>query len=171
MPPEPARHALTGRRFGSHLRGVVMTVEQHVARAAQAQQQGRSADAVREAEAALRLSANHPIAHNILGMDALSREDAATARRHFEAAIKADPKAAALWLNLAKVHRITGDDEAERAALEAALETDQRHLMALIRLGELHERRGEMGEATTRWAGVATLSAEHVSAGPELRAV
>ena len=148
-----------------------MTLEQHLALAAQAQQQGRSADAVREAEAAIRLRADHPIAHNILGMDALAREDAATARRHFEAAIKADPKATALWLNLAKVHRITGDDDAERAALESALETDQRHLMALIRLGELHERRGEMGEATTRWAGVAMLAAEHVSAGPELRAV
>jgi aspartate beta-hydroxylase len=148
-----------------------MTVEQHLARAAQAQQQGRRADVVREAEAALRLSADHPVAHNILGMEALVREDADTARRHFEAAIKADPRAAALWLNLAKVHRIAGDDEAERAALESALETDQRHLMALIRLAELHERRGEMGEATTRWAGVATLSAEHVSAGPELRAV
>jgi len=148
-----------------------MTAEQHLARAVQAQQQGRPADVQREVEAALRLNPEHPLALNMLGMEALGRNDPATARLHFEAATKADPKATALWLNLAKTHRLAGDDAAERAALESALETDQRNLMALIRLAELHERRGEVAEATTRWAGVATLSAEHVSAGPELRAI
>jgi aspartate beta-hydroxylase len=93
------------------------------------------------------------------------------ARQHFEAATKADPKAAALWLNLAKAHRLSGDDAGERAALEAALETDQRHLMALIRLAELHERRGELADATTRWAGVAALSAEHSNPPGELRVI
>jgi aspartate beta-hydroxylase len=150
---------------------MAMTAEQHLARAVQAQQQGRPADVQREVEAALRLNPEHPLALNMLGMEALGRNDPATARLHFEAATKADPKATALWLNLAKTHRLAGDDAAERAALESALETDQRNLMALIRLAELHERRGEMAEATTRWAGVATLSAEHVSAGPELRAI
>jgi aspartyl/asparaginyl beta-hydroxylase (cupin superfamily) len=148
-----------------------MTVEQHLARAAQAQQQGRTAEVVAEAEAALRLNSEHPIAHNILGMEALARNDIDAARRHFEAATRADPKVTALWLNLAKANRLSGDDEAERSALESALETDQRHLMALIRLAELHERRGELGDATTRWAGVCALSAEHVRAGPELRAI
>ena len=148
-----------------------MTVEQHLARAAQAQQQGRRADMEREAEAALRLRPDHPIAHNILGMEALARSDFAAAKRHFEAATSADPKATALWLNLAKAHRETGDDEGERAALHSALETDQRNLNALIRLAQLHERRGELGEATPRWAGVATLAAEYVNPAPELKAI
>lgn len=104
----------------------------------------------------------------MLGIDALDRGDAAEARKHFEAATNADPKAAALWLNLAKAHRLSGDDASERSALEAALETDQRHLMALIRLAELHERRGELADATTRWAGVAALSAEHPNPPREL---
>jgi aspartate beta-hydroxylase len=43
--------------------------------------------------------------------------------------------------------------------------------MALVRLAELHERRGELAEATPRWAGVATLSREHLSTSPELRAI
>jgi len=150
---------------------MTMTVEQHLARAAQAQQQGRKADVVREAEAALRLRPDHPAAHNMLGMEALGRNDTAVARRHFEAATKADPRATSLWLNLAKAHRMDGDDAAERSALESALETDQRNLMALIRIAELHERRGEFGEAATRWAGVNALSAEHPNPVPELRAI
>jgi aspartyl/asparaginyl beta-hydroxylase (cupin superfamily) len=147
-----------------------MTIEQHLARAVQAQQQGRRADVVREAEAALRLRADHPVAHNILGLEALERDDAAAARRHFESATQADPKAAPLWLNLAKASRNAGDDEGERAALHSALETDQRNLNALIRLAQLHERRGELGDAAIRWAGVAALSNEHINPGPELRA-
>lgn len=150
---------------------VSMTVEQHLARAAQAQQQGRHGDFVREAEAVLKLQPDHPTANNILGVEALNRNDGVVAKKHFEAAISADPKAAALWLNLAKANRTLGDDGAERTALESALETDQRNLMALIRLAELHERRGESADAMIRWAAVATLSAEHISAGPELRAI
>ena len=53
----------------------------------------------------------------------------------------------------------------------SALESDQRHLMANIRLAQLHERRGEFGDATTRWAGVAALAAEHPNARAELSAI
>jgi aspartyl/asparaginyl beta-hydroxylase (cupin superfamily) len=162
---------LTGRQNGRHWGVVATTVEEHLTRAMQAQQQGRRSDVVREAEAALRLRADHPAAHNILGVEALARNDAAAAQRHFEVATRADPAAAALWINLAKAHRLLNDDAGERAALESALGTDQRHLIALIRLAELHERRGEFGEAVTRWGGVAALSSEHISAGPELRAI
>jgi aspartyl/asparaginyl beta-hydroxylase (cupin superfamily) len=107
----------------------------------------------------------------MLGVDALERNDLAAAQRHFEAATRADPRAAALWLNLAKAHRLAGNDDGERAALEAALETDQRHLTAHIRLAELHERRGESGDAAVRWSGVAQLAAEHPNAPPDLRAI
>lgn len=162
---------MTTRAIGSHLRRVSMTAEQHLARAVQAQQQGRSADVQREIEAALLVRPDHPVAHNMLGMEALARNDPAEAKRHFEAAARADPKATAVWLNLAKANRETKDDEGERAALHAALETDQRNLNALIRLAQLHERRGELGEATPRWAGVAALSAEHISPPPELSAI
>jgi aspartyl/asparaginyl beta-hydroxylase (cupin superfamily) len=147
------------------------SAEQHLSRAVQAQQQGRRVDAVREAEAALQLKPDHPIAHNILGIEALGRDDVAAAQRHFADATRADPRAPALWLNLAKAHRLADDEEAECAALRSALEADQRNLMALIRLAQLHERRGEMGEATIRWAGVSQLANEHVSPSPELRAV
>ena len=148
---------------------VATTVEQHLRRAAEAQQRANRDEMRAEIDAALRLNPKHPVAHNMLGIDALSRDDAAAARIHFEVATKADPKAAALWLNLAKAHRLSGDDASERAALESALETDQRHLMALIRLAELHERRGELADATTRWAGVAALAAQMPRPPADLR--
>ena len=110
---------------------MTMTAEQHLARAAQAQQQGRRADVVAEAEAALRIRPDHPIALNMLGMEALAGNDAAVAKAHFEAATRADPKATALWLNLAKACRLLNDDAGEKAALESSLETDQRNLMLL----------------------------------------
>jgi aspartate beta-hydroxylase len=161
---------LTGGKFGPLLNAMT-TIEQHLARAVQAQQQGRGADVVREAEAALRIRADHPVAHNILGIEALGRNDAAAAKRHFGAAVQADPGAAALRLNLANACRLGGDDAGEREALESALGTDQRNLMAHIRLGQLHERRGEAADATTHWSAVAQLSVEHVSPGPEFRAI
>jgi len=164
-----ARLDRTGKQHSSHFMN--MTAEQHLARAAQAQQQGRRADVVAEAEAALRIRPDHPIALNMLGMEALAGNDAAVAKAHFEAATRADPKATALWLNLAKACRLLNDDAGEKAALESSLETDQRNLMSLIRLAELHERRGELAEATPRWAGVSALSREHSNPGPELSAI
>lgn len=147
------------------------TVEEHLLRASQAQQQGRNDDVRREAEAALRLRPGHPVAHNLLGLEALARRDFDTAKRHLEAAAAADPKGVALWLNLAKAHRESGDSEGERGALRSALETDQRNLNALIRLAQLHERLGELGDAAVRWAAVVALSAEHTLPRPELAAI
>jgi aspartate beta-hydroxylase len=90
---------------------------------------------------------------------------------HFQAATAADPSAIALWMNLAKSHRLAGDDDAERGALEQALAIDQLHLMALIRLAELHERRGEMGAATDRWTMVLGLCAQIPNPTPQLNAM
>ena len=92
-----------------------------------------------------------PHLRNALGLAALDAGDACTAIAHFTAAAEADPAATALWMNLAKAQRLAGNDDAERRALEQVLALDQIHLMALIRLAELHERRGEYGSATDRW--------------------
>jgi aspartyl/asparaginyl beta-hydroxylase (cupin superfamily) len=146
------------------------TVNEHLTRASQAHQQGRWTEAAREAEAALRLRPDDPLAHNILGAAALMRDDLEAARSHFENATRADPKTPVFWLNLARVHERAGNAQAEREAIEAALAIDQRDLMALIRLAQHHERRGEMGQAASRWAAVAALSAEQFNPNPELRA-
>ena len=93
----------------------------------------------------------NPRTLNALGLAALEAGDSRAAIDHISAAASADPTVPALWMNLAKAQRLAGDDEAERESLERVLAIDQLHLMALIRLAELHERRGEIGSATDRW--------------------
>src|SRR5262249_42633861 len=108
---------------------------------------------------------------NRLGLESLRAGDATAAVAHFDAASRADPTAAELRVNLATAHRLLGDDEAERAALESALAIDQRNLMALIRLAQLHERSGDEGSATRRWSAVLTLGVAIDQASPEFAAV
>ena len=95
---------------------------------------------------------------NGLGMEALRAGDAQAAAAHFQRACEIAPEAGELWLNLATAKRQLKDDEGERTALEQALNLDQRNLMALIRLAQLHERLGEDGPATTRWSNVLSLA-------------
>lgn len=132
---------------------------------------GRRDSAKQSLEAALQVEPKHPMVRNMLGMEALAAQDARAAEEHFRVAVEGDPQAAPLWINLAKARRLLSDDEGERAALESALGTDQRHLTALIRLAELHERRGETGQATDRWAAVVALTREMGDPPADLRAI
>jgi aspartyl/asparaginyl beta-hydroxylase (cupin superfamily) len=90
-------------------------------------------------------------AANSQGMNALRQGDYKTAAEAFERAIAADPASGALLRNLASAHRGAGDDEAELKALERALDIDRRDLVAWMRKAELHQRRGERGEAFEAW--------------------
>ena len=125
----------------------------------------------RQFEAVLAIAPDHPGALNSLGTQALERGDAVAAADLFARAAGSDPQAPPLWLNLAKAKRMLGNDEAERAALEQALAIDQTYLMALIRLAELHERRGEMGAATDHWNVVLGLCSQIPDPTPELNAM
>jgi len=120
---------------------------------------------------ALSLEPDHPQALNALGLAALDAGKAREAIEHFTAAAAADPNATTLWTNLAKARRLAGHDAAERAALEQALAIDQLHLMALIRLAELHERSGELGCATDRWNVALSLLVQIPNPTPQLNAV
>jgi aspartyl/asparaginyl beta-hydroxylase (cupin superfamily) len=95
---------------------------------------------------------------NGLGMEALRAGDALAAAGHFQRACEIAPDAGELWLNLATAKRQLNDDEGERTALNRSLDLDQRNLMALIRLAQLHERLGEDGPATNRWSNVLSLA-------------
>jgi aspartate beta-hydroxylase len=107
-------------------------------------------------------------AANRLGLDSLRSGDARAAASHFDRACRADPTAGELWINLATAQRLLGDDEAERIALESALAIDQRNLMALIRLAQLHERLGEDVPAMQRWNAVLSLARGIEQPSPEL---
>ena len=117
------------------------------------------------------MAADDPRARNALGLKALEAGNAAEAVGHFAAATQSDPAAPPLWMNLAKAHRLAGDDAQDRAALEQALAIDQLHPMANIRLAELHERRGEHGAATDRWNRALAICAQIPGPSAELRAL
>jgi aspartate beta-hydroxylase len=142
-------------------------IQQHLAGAHRARQSGQMDVARRHLEAVLAIDSEQPAARNALGLDALERSDASAAVEHFVIACRGDPRAPPLWLNLARAHRELGNQQAERAALEQILAIDQRDLLALIRLAELHERVGEEALAAQRWSAVISLSAGIGDRSPE----
>jgi len=115
------------------------------------------------------MTANEAAHANRQGMEALRAGNARAAAEHFERACRGDAGAAELRINLATAHRLLGDNQAERAALEQALAIDRRNLMALIRLAQLHERLGEDEPATRHWSAVLSLASAIEQPSPELR--
>ncbi|HEX6660659.1 MAG TPA: hypothetical protein VF067_02170, partial [Sphingomicrobium sp.] len=142
-------------------------VQQRLAEAQRANQAGLRDEARSHFEAVLAIDEDEPTARNWLGADALERTDARAAATHFEIACKSEPGELSHWINLATAHRMLGDAEGERSALEKALAIDQTDLLALIRLAELHERLGEERPAAERWTAVLALSRNIGDPSPE----
>jgi aspartyl/asparaginyl beta-hydroxylase (cupin superfamily) len=146
-------------------------VNRLLASATSNQRAGREEAAAEDLRRVLQLDPNNPAALNALGMRSLLRGDPEEAVGLFGRAAAADPSAPALWMNVAKARRIMGDDEGERTSLTRVLEIDQRHLMALIRLAELHERRGEDALANRHWMGAIAVAGMIEGRSPELDAL
>ena len=144
-------------------------IDDHLGAGMRARQSGRMAEARRHFEAILALDPTHPVARNVLGLDALSCGDLRIAADHLEQACRGDPNASELWLNLASARGALEDSDAERSALERALAIDQRFLPALIRLAQLHERLGQEAAAAERWSAVLALGAQLDQSSPEWR--
>ena len=142
-------------------------IQKHLAEANRAMQSGAVDRAREHLEAVLAIDSDQPAARNWLGLEALDRNDARSAIEHFQIACRSDPKAQPLWMNLARAHRELGDPKSEREALEHVLTIDQRDLLALIRLAELHERLGEETRAAKRWGAVIALSSNLPDRSPE----
>ena len=166
-----ARWHLTARAALAQQLGMDNALDRHLANAQRARSAGRADEARSQFAAVLAIDPDHALANNVLGLEALNANDAGRAIDHFTRATAADPGADALWMNLAKAQRQRNDDAAERAALEQVLAINQTHPMALIRLAELHERRGETALATDRWGAFETLSRSFPESTPDLAAV
>ncbi len=145
--------------------------EQLLQSAGAAQRAGRLGEATASLNRVIAAFPGHPAALNSLGMIALAQGRYPAAETAFLHAAAADPTAPDLHLNVAMARRHQQDDSGERASLEAALAIDQRHFMALLRLAELHERRGEHVLATQRWNGVVALVGMASPRMPELDAI
>ena len=133
-------------------------IETILGSAKQAHRAGNTDEAARLCRHVLAKAGDHPLALNILGRQALARDAPVDAAALFRRAIAVDPRAPELHMNLAIAMREVGDDAGEQAALEGALRIDQRHFMALVRLAELFERRGQDDRAAERWSGVLAMS-------------
>jgi len=132
----------------------VESIQRHLAEAERARSAGLVDEAREHFKAVIEIDADEPTARNFLGADAMRRGDPGSAASHFEIASRREPEEAAHWINLATAQRALGDVDGERRALERILSIDQRDLLALIRLAELHERIGEETQAEDRWRAV-----------------
>jgi aspartyl/asparaginyl beta-hydroxylase (cupin superfamily) len=142
-------------------------IQQLLAEARRLRQAGFADRARSQLEAILAIDSGEPTARNWLGTDALASRDAHTAAEHFEIACKREPQEPSHWINLATAHRVLGNAEGERTALESVLAIDQRDLLALIRLAQLHERLAEEAQAGARWSAVVALSGSIDDPAPE----
>lgn len=133
-------------------------VGQLLQQAADARRRGQNMEAEQALADALSRQPGEPQALNMLGMMALERGDFLVARGHFLAAAQADPNEAALWMNLASAERGLGADGREGAALQKAVDLDQRNFMAQLRTAQLQQRLGESGAAADSWSKVLALS-------------
>ena len=143
-----------------------MEIQECLIAAASARQRGELQEELRLLDQALSLNPNNPIALNARGMRALADRQPKEAGLLFAKATEAEPREPALWMNLATAARAQGDTDAERAALERALELDRFHFMALLRKAELEERCGRTREAVLGWNGVVQVATSIVDRPP-----
>jgi aspartyl/asparaginyl beta-hydroxylase (cupin superfamily) len=136
--------------------------------AVEARRAGRAAEAEAALQGVLALRPGEPQALNMLGLMALDRGDFTAARDHFRGAVAADPREAALWMNVATAERGLRSAEGERAALDAAIAIDQRNLMAQIRLAQLQQRLSEDHDAAASWSKALALTAGLTDLPPAL---
>jgi len=147
-----------------------VTVGRLLQQAVEVRRRGQGEEAERLLSQALARHPGEPQALNLLGLIALDRQDFADARLRFAAAAQADPQEAALWMNLASAERGLGAAEGERAALQRAIDIDQRNLMAQIRMAQLQQRLDERHGAADSWSKALALSAAISDMPPALAA-
>lgn len=119
---------------------------------------GRGGEAIRLFREVIARAGEQPVALNALGLHAMAQGDFEESAALLRRAVAADPRSPDLWMNLAKTFREQGHEAGEEEALNGALSIDQRHFMALVRMAELFERRGDGSRAAERWHGVLAMA-------------
>jgi hypothetical protein len=93
------------------------------------------------------------------GVEALQRGDAGGAREHFIRATAAARAGADAWFGLSLAERRLRRPDAERAALERALDVEPRHVPALIRKGDLYSEKNDARGATPFYRAALKIAA------------
>ncbi|HEX9954439.1 MAG TPA: aspartyl/asparaginyl beta-hydroxylase domain-containing protein [Allosphingosinicella sp.] len=115
--------------------------------AAAARAEGRLSDALNLAAAATAAEPASAAAWNMLGLLQLAGGDARAASASLQTALRNDPSAPGLWLNLARACGAAGDYPGELASLDQALARDQFLLPAILAKGKVLARLGREEEA------------------------
>jgi tetratricopeptide (TPR) repeat protein len=118
-----------------------------LARAGQARQAGRGAEARVLLEELLAAQPAAAPAWNMLGLVQLEAGDAATAAASLAEAVRIDPRPPAVWFNLSRACAARGDAAAELAALDEALAREAYFLPALLAKGKALVKLGRESEA------------------------
>ncbi len=118
-----------------------------IQQAERAQAAGQREEAQRLLARAESISSTHPLVLNARAIDLLHTGNAARARQLLEQATQAEPKNPSLWMNLATALRGLGLRDEEEQALARVLALEPRHLIALLKKGELLEQRGRLKAA------------------------
>lgn len=105
---------------------------------------------------------------NARGMACLNTGEYAQAIAAFAAAAAADPHAGPLWRNLAHAHRLAGDVQGERQALDRAIAIDRLDFAAQLRSAQWYERHGPERAALESWDGVLQLAERMPGQSPQL---
>jgi aspartyl/asparaginyl beta-hydroxylase (cupin superfamily) len=150
--------------------GLRPSPEQLEREARRAAQEGREGDALSLWSQLLEQAPAHVQALTALGMGALRRGDAATARRLLQRATEAKPDLVMAWINLAMACKSAGDFEAEAAAVDRALVLDPLDLIALIMRVRILEREGKTAEALQMHTAVTKVAPPPDQLSPDLRA-
>lgn len=119
---------------------------------------GRVDDAVREAEAVLKINSNNADAHKLLGHihlrnlsqaqpDKAAKDSLAKAIEHFEALVKIDPADTDSYVILGRLYKLNNQGEKAEDAFKKVLNGDPSSRDALLSLGQLYIDEGEYSEA------------------------
>ncbi len=148
-----------------------LRIAELVQAATTARRAGKPDLASRHWRSLLAIAPAHPAALNALGAEALARGDLPTALTRFRLAAEADPTSPDLWLNLARVQHLVGDDIGQRDSLERSIALAPRALVPNIRLAELLERLGQSTAAAERWTAVIAIASQLDVVPPDVRSI
>ncbi|MBK6469182.1 MAG: PEP-CTERM system TPR-repeat protein PrsT [Betaproteobacteria bacterium] len=113
-------------------------------------QGGQPARAVNVAAAMVNRRPAHAGLHDLLGLAKERNGDVAGARAAFEQSAKLDPAFLSPQVHLARLDIAKGDYDRATSRLNAVLAKNDRHLEALMEMGRVSARRGQVADAQ-RW--------------------
>jgi aspartyl/asparaginyl beta-hydroxylase (cupin superfamily) len=126
--------------------------------ATQAASAGRWQEAESLWKKVLKRAPAHPQALSSLGIHALQKGDVQGGIKRLESARKAAPDDLFVLMTLCDVYRQTGDNDAERDVIDAALAVDAYFAPALLAKGSWFERAGQATLAATTYANALKIS-------------